>query len=297
MRLYLERYVFLAAGNLASFRDRSYRARLVSRSKGAPMLREPVAPLEIYPNFQQRLVGKSGFQRFLMTALPFIPRHAYHPFIAEVRVALARLVSRPGRVRRRYKDRRNLSVNIGPGLSAKSGWENVDIFKFPGVNCIYDCRKGLPFPDGSVRCIFTEHFFEHIDYLEEAPLFLSDCYRVLQPGGVIRIIVPDVEKYMRAYCADGWEELIHVRPLRPGHIDVHFGSRFNTKMEVLNMVFRQYFEHKYAYDFPTLEFALRRSGFDDVQKKAFCKSLLPELCIDNPDRGSESLYVEAVKAP
>jgi predicted SAM-dependent methyltransferase len=118
---------------------------------------------------------------------------------------------------------------------------------------------------------------------------------VLQPGGVIRIIVPDAEKYIRAYCAEGWEELIKVRPLRPDHTD-DFGSRFNTKMEVVNAVFRMYIDHKYAYDFPTLEFLLRRYGFDEIQKRGFGKSALLELCIDNPDRASESLYVEAVKA-
>ena|ERR1700731_1816289 len=256
---------------------------------------ERVTLPEIYPNFQQRLVGKNTFEKFLMTALPYIPRHAYHPFLSEVRIALTRLVNSPKQIRKRFKDRRDFPVNIGPGLSAKDGWVNVDIFKFAGVNCIYDCRKGLPFSDHAVRCIFTEHFFEHIDYLEEAPLFLADCYRVLQPGGVIRVIVPDVEKYIRAYCTEGWEQLAKVRPLLPDHIDVHFGSRFNTKMEVLNVVFRQYFEHKYAYDFPTLEFALRRAGFSDIHRQGFGKSLLPELCIDNPDRVSESLYVEAVK--
>jgi predicted SAM-dependent methyltransferase len=253
-----------------------------------------VAP-EIYPNFEQRLLGKTGLQKLAMTALPFIPRHAYHPFLSEVRIALTRLVHRPSRVKRLYRDLRDLIVNIGPGLSARPDWVNVDIFKFPGVNCIYDCRKALPFSDSAVRGIFTEHFFEHIDYIEEAPIFLAECLRVLQPGGVIRIIVPDVEKYIRAYCADGWEELIHVRPLKPDHTDVHFGSRFNTKMEVLNAVFRQYFEHKYAYDFPTLEYALQRVGFSDIRKQEFGKSLLPDLCIDSPDRVSESLYVEAVK--
>jgi len=258
-------------------------------------MRERILPLNIYPNFEQRVAGKSGFGRLVMTALPSIPRHAYHPFISEVRVALTRVLSRPSHVRRLYRDRQNLKVNIGPGPSATDGWVNVDIFKFPGVNCVYDCRRDLPFSDDAVRCIFTEHFFEHIDYTEEAPFFLSACCRVLQPGGVIRIIVPDAEKYIRAYCAEGWEELTKVRPLRPDHTDVHFGSRFNTKMEVLNAVFRQYFEHKYAYDFSTLEFLLRRYGFCDIQKQAFGKSRLPELCIDKPDRASESLYVEAIK--
>src|SRR5258708_4326491 len=155
------------------------------------MTSRPIPALEIYPNFQQRLSGKTGLERLLMMALPFIPRHAYHPFLSEVRVAVRRLVSRPSRVRRSYRDRRDLQVNIGPGLFAKAGWVNVDIFNFPGVNCIYDCRKKLPFADGSVRCIFAEHFFEHIDYTEETPFFLTECHRVLQPGGVIRIIVPD----------------------------------------------------------------------------------------------------------
>ena len=250
---------------------------------------------EIFPNFQQRLEGKTGLQRFAMTALPFIPRHAYHPFLSELRIALTRLRHRPSRVKKLFRGKRDLTVNIGPGQSAKEGWVNVDIFEYPGVNCIYDCRTGLPFCDESVRGIFTEHFFEHIDYVEEAPIFLLECHRVLEPGGVIRIIIPDAEKYIRGYCADGWEQLAAVRPLNPDHSDVHFGSRFHTKMEVLNAVFRQYFEHKYAYDFTTLEFALRRAGFSDVRQQEFGKSLLPELCIDNPDRASESLYVEARK--
>jgi predicted SAM-dependent methyltransferase len=254
-----------------------------------------VSTPEIYPNFQQRLLGKTGFEKFAMSALPFIPRHAYHPFVSEVRIALTRLRHRPSRVKRLFRDRRNLRVNIGPGLSAKEGWVNVDIFKFPGVNCIYDCRRDLPFADESVRGIFTEHFVEHIDYIEEVPVFLAECYRVLQPGGVVRIIVPDVEKYVRAYCSDGWEQLTQVRPLESNHVDAHFGSRFNTKMEVLNAVFRQYFEHKYAYDFPTLELALRKAGFCAVRRQEFGVSSMPELCVDNPSRISESLYVEGLK--
>ncbi len=254
-----------------------------------------IPTLDIYPNFEQRLANKSGFARLAMTALPFIPRHAYHPFISELNLAFRRLTNRPKRVRESYKSRRDLLVNIGCGERGKAGWENVDLFHSPGVNCVYDCRRGLPFADNTVKGIFTEHFFEHIDYTEEVPFFLSECNRVLQPGGVIRIVVPDAEKYVRAYCAEGWEDLTLVRPLNPDHSDVHFGSRFNTKMEVLNAVFRQYFEHKFAYDFPTLEFLLRRYGFSEVENQSFSRSTLPELAIDSADRVSESLYVEAVK--
>jgi predicted SAM-dependent methyltransferase len=259
------------------------------------MATEQIPPLDIFPNYQQRVASKSGFSRFLLTALPFIPRHAYHPFISEVRIALTTAASRPARVRRAFRDRKDLLVNIGCAGEGKPGWVNVDVVHFPTVNCIYDCRKDLPFADASVRGIFTEHFFEHIDYTEEVPLFLSACHRVLAPGGVIRIIVPDAEKYLRAYCAEGWADLSTVRPLHPDHSDVHFGSRFHTKMEVVNAAFRQYFEHKFAYDFATLEFLLRRYGFDEVRRQSVGTSLRPELAIDKPDRASESLYVEAVK--
>jgi predicted SAM-dependent methyltransferase len=260
------------------------------------MTPKQIPALDIYPNFQQRLANKTGVARLAMTALPFIPRHAFHPFISELNLALRRLANRPKRVRKSYEGRRELMVNIGCGERGIPGWENVDVFNSPGVNCVYDCRKGLPFANNAVKGIFTEHFFEHIDYTEEVPFFLSECNRVLRPGGVIRIIVPDAEKYVRAYCAEGWEDLSLVRPLNPDHSDVHFGSRFHTKMEVLNAVFRQYFEHKFAYDFPTLEFLLRRYGFGEVWNQSFGRSMLPELAIDSPDRASESLYVEAVKS-
>src|SRR5262249_41801669 len=155
-------------------------------------------------------------------------------------------------------------LNIGCGTCGKPGWVNLDFCPSPGVNCVYDCRRGLPFTDNSVRSIFTEHFFEHIDYTEEVPLFLSECCRVLEPGGLIRVVVPDAEKYLQAYCADGWKDMIRVRPLNPDLSDVHFGSQFSTKMEVVNAMFRQYFEHKFAWDFETLQFVLNRYGFCDI---------------------------------
>ena len=254
-----------------------------------------VAPLEIYPNFAQRLAGKKGLQRLAMTAIPWVPRHAYHPFLSEVNAALRLALNASWRVRHRYRKERGILLNVGCGALGKPGWVNLDFYNLPGVNCVYDCRKDLPFADNSVKFIFTEHFFEHIDYTEEVPYFLSECCRVLEPGGRIRIVVPDGELYLRAYCADGWDEMVRVRPLHADHSDVHFGSKFSTKMEVVNSAFRQYFEHKFAYDFDTLRFVLKRYGFSDVQKLALRQSSHPEFCIDNPERASESLYVEAAK--
>lgn len=59
-------------------------------------------------------------------------------------------------------------------------------------------RKGdrLPFEDGSLHFVFSEHFFEHLFY-DEAISLLRECHRVLAPRGLIRISVPDAD--LRSY--------------------------------------------------------------------------------------------------
>jgi hypothetical protein len=66
-------------------------------------------------------------------------------------------------------------------------------------------------------------------------------------------------------------------------------------MELINGVFRQNGEHKYAYDAETLIKLIRRCGFARVTEQEFGKSLLSELVLDRRDRARESLYVEAIR--
>lgn len=56
----------------------------------------------------------------------------------------------------------------------------------------------LPFPSSRFQGIYSSHCFEH---LQEAKvnLWLNECYRVLEPGGIIRLSLPDIEKYFEAY--------------------------------------------------------------------------------------------------
>ncbi|NEQ64242.1 MAG: methyltransferase domain-containing protein [Symploca sp. SIO2D2] len=224
----------------------------------------------------------------------FLPHHRLAPLLYELYIATQTFI-RSSEISRRYKNAHDLLVNLGSGPQGQPGWVNVDAVPWKGVNCIYDCRKSLPFPSNSVKGILCEHFFEHIDYTEEAPYFLAECYRVLQPEGVIRLIVPDAGKYLQGYSQEGWEELRQIRPLDSENRDVHFGTQYQTKMELINVVFRQGFEHTYAYDYPTLELLFAQAGFSAIQTQDYGKSLMDELCIDLEARAPESLYVEAVK--
>ena len=167
----------------------------------------------------------------------FLPGHLLRPLKFELHMLRIRL--RAPWVRRSYRGRVGLLVNVGSGDKGLPGWVNVDAFAAPSVNCLYDCRKNLPFGDSSARGIFSEHFLEHLHYTEEAPHFVSECYRVLEQEGSLRIIVPDVEQYLQGYLQEGWERLSEIRPLRPGQIDPHLSFRYESKIELINAIFRQ----------------------------------------------------------
>jgi predicted SAM-dependent methyltransferase len=246
--------------------------------------------LEVYPEYGSEVKRSRRLKKFL---LRFLPLHTLKQLQAEIPLIFLRL--KRGLVVRQYRDSRDLLVNIAPGSQGRTGWINVDVWKAPLVNCLYDCRKNLPFSDSSVQGIFCEHFFEHIDYTEEVPYFLSECHRVLKKGGVLRLILPDAEKYLRAYCKGGWEDFIGIRPLEAGNTDSYFHCKYNTRMELINVIFRQGHEHKFAYDFETLRFLLLRYGFSEVVRQEYGAALMPEICLDQLVRATESIYVDAKK--
>jgi predicted SAM-dependent methyltransferase len=249
-----------------------------------------ISDLDVHPAYGLEVQRSRPIKKLI---LRFLPLHTFKHLRSEIPLTLLRLKS--GGVARRYRKSDNLLVNIGPGSQAKPGWVNVDAWKGPLIDCLYDSRKSLPFPDVSVRGIFCEHFFEHLDYTEEAPYFLSECHRVLKKEGVLRLIMPDAERYLRAYCKGGWEDFDRLRPLDPGHTDSWYKFKYNTRMELINLIFRQGHEHKFAYDFETLRFLLDRYGFSEVVRQEYGRSLVPELCLDQLVRASESVYVDAKK--
>jgi len=136
---------------------------------------------------------------------------------------------------------------------------------------------------------------EHLEPTLEAPTFLQECHRILKKGGKIRILVPDGEAYLKAYAAGGWEGLKKLRGLSEDGKDPWFGHSYQTCMELINMVFRQGVQHAFTYDFDTLKKTLVAAGFQNIEKGS--SSASSDLCIrlDNRQRESESLIVEASK--
>jgi predicted SAM-dependent methyltransferase len=189
-----------------------------------------------------------------------------------------------------------LRLNMASGHHPKPGWVNIDLFA-PTADLRLDLREPLPFPDNSVGYIYAEHFFEHLNYAElsdsagwegegpgrpsEAMAFLRECRRVLAPGGILDIVVPDAEGIVQEYAdrhASGFPKY------------EWWGPKWcDTPMHCVNYVFRQGREHKYAYDEQTLKRVMESAGFRTVARRPF------EAGRDLPNHEIGSLCMVATK--
>jgi predicted SAM-dependent methyltransferase len=77
--------------------------------------------------------------------------------------------------------------------------ERLDRFrKLPSNVMVHDLSKGIPFPNNSVDVVYHSHVLEHLDR-DVARTFLVEIHRVLRPGGIVRVVVPDFERYAKEY--------------------------------------------------------------------------------------------------
>ena len=89
-------------------------------------------------------------------------------------------------------------LNFGCGAVHHPEWINVDTMPVgPGV-IPHDVRRGMPFADESFDAVYASHVLEHLQPAAAATV-LRECYRVLRPDGVARIVVPDLEAIARLY--------------------------------------------------------------------------------------------------
>ena len=198
-----------------------------------------------------------------------------------------------------------VKVNLGCGLSLAPGWINIDCsfnalaanaprwlqplaYRLSGAHNFYTeddyCRTlrsnhfvhhdlsfSIPLGDRVADFVFSSHFLEHLDRLVARRLLL-ETYRILKPGGVVRIGVPDLEYAWVLYQRGDKARMLH---------DYFFIEGATG-----------YSRHRYVYDYEMLSHILMEVGFVDVYRASFQQGWKPDLeLLDN--RADYTLFVEA----
>src|SRR5438067_4323322 len=213
---------------------------------------------------------------------------------AKVETLIGGLIrGRPSQLRK--KRIRNLQyLDIGCGRNVHEKFINLDYLWHARVDVCWDVKQGIPFPKSSMKGVFIEHCLEHFS-LPVAFAVLKECWRVLTPGGLLRIIVPDAELYLELYHRQRRDDENALFPFQESE---SFNNIFSPIISV-NRVFYQDrdspFGHRFMYDFQLLKLLLDRLGFESARKVNFREGRDSILLIDSESRRSESLYVEAEK--
>lgn len=175
-------------------------------------------------------------------------------------------------------------IHLGSGPVRLEGWVNVDLDPATRPDLVADLGRPFPFPDASASLIHAEGVMCQLP-LDCAFEFLHECRRLLVPGGRVRLLTPDLARFVRAYLDDyesGGRALVDLWYHGTG-----LPLRTETACEVLNVGLRDY--HAFMYDDRMLPVMARECGFEPIQVD-FRQSEVPELRdIDQRSR-DDALY-------
>ena len=164
-------------------------------------------------------------------------------------------------------------LQLGAGTEPLAGWLNTDLEPSGPQVAYLDATRPFPFAPATFDYVFTEHQIEHVE-LEQAFAMLEECFRVLKPGGTIRVATPSLEA-MVALCTAEPDELQRHYLRTVG--DMYYpGLGLYEGALLVNNMFRNW-GHRFIYDRRTLRAGLERAGFVDVTFHEVGESPDPEL--------------------
>lgn len=142
-----------------------------------------------------------------------------------------------------------LRLHVG-GEEVKAGWKILNIQAKPGVDFIGTATDLSQFADNTVDEIYASHIYEHLDYTGELFTALNEAFRVIKPGGMFKVGVPDLEALARLILApnlDVQRRWYVMRMIYGGHID-------------------DFDYHYVGYTFQIMGQLLHQTGFRDIKR-------------------------------
>jgi predicted SAM-dependent methyltransferase len=179
-----------------------------------------------------------------------------------------------------------VKLNIGCGTDYKEGWINIDNNSDNNIEKLdfnWDLRNPLPFAGNSVDFIFNEHLIEHLT-VAEAHIVIKDLMRVLKPGGVMRIAMPDLETAVDQYLNLPLSKDPTIKRFKLDYI--------KTRAERINMAFREW-GHMWLYDAEELKRRLKEAGCKNIKQCKLGESTYPSL--RNLETREESILIMEIK--
>lgn len=133
----------------------------------------------------------------------------------------------------------------------------------------FDLTERFPFSDGCADIIYSSHVLEHFSYPKQTMHVLRECHRILRPGGIFSVSVPDARFYASYYLNPE-----HVTPPEYGGWDV--GLKFNHPIDVLNFIAYLGGDHRHLFDRDNLIEVLEDAGYREVKVRDYEPNLDPE---------------------
>jgi len=200
-------------------------------------------------------------------------------------------LSRRRRIARYLRDHDERKLQLGAADKPLRGWLNTDIHDYGRRDVVFlDARKRFPLPDTSFDVVYSEHMLEHLTYAD-GQRCLRECFRVLRPGGTIRIATPSLQRLAGLYDGGDMQE----RYVRWAAATLEPDLRAPLPGAVVNNFFRSW-GHEFIYDPDTLRHALTAAGFGEIEEQPVgeLERHLPE----DPDLNAfETFVLEARRPP
>jgi SAM-dependent methyltransferase len=175
-----------------------------------------------------------------------------------------------------------------PALRRACGAIGLFQLDWPAGIVIHDLRKPFPWPSRSAEAIYSSHTLEHFSRADGRQ-FVLECLRVLRPGGVLRLVVPDLRASVDRYLE--------------GKVDAgEFLSTLGVDTEVPGegwlrrwLAPHVRFPHRCMYDGETLPALLREVGFETELEDPF-RSRIPDIdAVEHAERTTAAVIAEGVK--
>lgn len=150
-------------------------------------------------------------------------------------------------------------LQLGAGGNDPVGWLNTDIA--PRRDEVYlDATKRYPFPDGTFQYVFSEHMIQAVPW-EGGVAMLKECYRVLAPGGKLRVVTPNLAKFVQLLSGN---MDVDAQRFMAAKLRLHgWPENPVTGAYIFNRQVREW-GHQFLYDSATLRKSFELAGFKQI---------------------------------